>query len=89
VSRPSEASITVYRAGPLLVRGPVRLIDEDGDELLLRRATVALCRCGRSKIRPLCDGTHADGRPGSARACGSDEPSRAGEARASAWPHDG
>jgi CDGSH-type Zn-finger protein len=63
MSRRSEATITAYRAGPLLVRGPVRLIDEDGDEVLLRRATVALCRCGRSKIRPLCDGTHADRAP--------------------------
>jgi CDGSH-type Zn-finger protein len=63
MTRQPEASITAYRAGPLLVRGPVRLIDEDGDEVMVRRATVALCRCGRSKIRPLCDGTHADGHP--------------------------
>jgi CDGSH-type Zn-finger protein len=63
MSSRSEATITVYRAGPLLVRGPVRLVDEDGDEILLRRATVALCRCGLSKIRPLCDGTHADRGP--------------------------
>ena len=56
----AEASITAYRAGPFLVRGPVRLVDEDGDELVVRRAVVALCRCGRSRLRPLCDGTHAD-----------------------------
>ena len=63
MSHRSEATITAYRAGPLLVRGPVRLIDEEGDEVPLRRQTVALCRCGRSKIRPLCDGTHADRGP--------------------------
>ena len=50
--------ITVYRDGPLLVRGPVRLQDQDGREIVLDRRVVALCRCGKSRIRPLCDGTH-------------------------------
>lgn len=58
-----DASITAYRAGPFLVRGPIRLVDEEGEEIEIRRATVALCRCGRSRIRPLCDGTHAEARP--------------------------
>ena len=52
-------SITAYREGPYLVRGPVRLVDEDGEELEVCRAVVALCRCGRSRSKPLCDGTHA------------------------------
>jgi CDGSH-type Zn-finger protein len=51
-------SITAYRAGPYLVRGPVRVIDEDGNELTIRRAIVPLCRCGRSRTKPLCDGSH-------------------------------
>jgi CDGSH-type Zn-finger protein len=50
--------ITPYRDGPLLVRGPFRLIDQDGAEIECRRRTVALCRCGRSAIKPFCDGTH-------------------------------
>ena len=54
----SEASITPYRNGPYLVRGPVRLLDQDGNEIELARRTVALCRCGRSRTRPFCDGTH-------------------------------
>jgi CDGSH-type Zn-finger protein len=53
-----EVVITPYRDGPLLVRGPVRLRDQDGGEIVVERATVALCRCGRSRMRPLCDGTH-------------------------------
>jgi CDGSH-type Zn-finger protein len=51
-------TITPYRDGPLIVRGPFRLVDEDGREIDLGRRTVALCRCGRSRVRPFCDGTH-------------------------------
>ena len=55
---PEAAVITPYRDGPLLVRGPFRLVDQDGREIEVQRTTIALCRCGKSKIRPLCDGTH-------------------------------
>lgn len=51
-------SITPYVDGPLLVRGPFRLVTPDGEEIDLRRRTVALCRCGRSAIKPFCDGSH-------------------------------
>jgi CDGSH-type Zn-finger protein len=53
-----EATITPYRNGPYLVRGPFKLLDQDGNEIEMRRATVALCRCGKSRTRPFCDGTH-------------------------------
>jgi CDGSH-type Zn-finger protein len=53
-----HASITTYRDGPLLVRGPFTLTDQDGNEIATPSATVALCRCGRSRMRPFCDGTH-------------------------------
>jgi CDGSH-type Zn-finger protein len=56
--RVDEATITPYRDGPLLVRGPFRLLDQDGNEIELDRRTVALCRCGKSRLRPFCDGTH-------------------------------
>jgi CDGSH-type Zn-finger protein len=52
------ATITPYRDGPLLVRGPFRLSDQDGNEIDVGRRTVALCRCGKSRMRPFCDGTH-------------------------------
>jgi CDGSH-type Zn-finger protein len=59
VSRPAdEARITAYRDGPLLVRGPFRLEDQDGNAIETRRDTIALCRCGKSRMRPFCDGTH-------------------------------
>jgi CDGSH-type Zn-finger protein len=50
--------ITPYRDGPLLVRGPFTLADQDGNEIEVGRKTVALCRCGKSRMRPFCDGTH-------------------------------
>jgi len=53
-----EVTITPYRDGPLLVRGPFRLQDMEGREIGVDRETVALCRCGRSRIRPFCDGSH-------------------------------
>jgi CDGSH-type Zn-finger protein len=58
VSSDDPAIITPYRDGPLVVRGPFRLVDQEGREIDVERATIALCRCGKSKLRPLCDGTH-------------------------------
>jgi CDGSH-type Zn-finger protein len=53
-----QTKITPYRDGPYLVRGPFSIIDQNGDEIEVKRRIVALCRCGRSQIRPFCDGTH-------------------------------
>lgn len=58
-AREDEVTITPYRDGPLIVRGPVVLRDQDGVEIDAGRSPVALCRCGRSRVRPFCDGTHA------------------------------
>jgi CDGSH-type Zn-finger protein len=53
-----DVVITPYRDGPLLVRGPFRIQDQDGKEIVTERKTIALCRCGKSRMRPFCDGTH-------------------------------
>jgi CDGSH-type Zn-finger protein len=50
--------ITPYRDGPLLVRGPIELKSPDGTPVHRPRGLVALCRCGKSRLRPFCDGTH-------------------------------
>jgi CDGSH-type Zn-finger protein len=52
------ARITPYRNGPYLIRGPFTLADQDGNEIEVGRRIVALCRCGKSRTRPFCDGTH-------------------------------
>ncbi len=44
--------------GPILVRGDVEIRDAEGRPVPRRRATVALCRCGASGIKPFCDGSH-------------------------------
>jgi CDGSH-type Zn-finger protein len=56
--QPMEVSITPYRDGPYLLRGPFSLRDQDGVEIASSRRVVALCRCGKSRTRPFCDGTH-------------------------------
>jgi CDGSH-type Zn-finger protein len=53
-----DVVITPYRDGPLLVRGPFKMADQDGNVIEIGRRTVALCRCGKSRNRPFCDGTH-------------------------------
>lgn len=52
------ATVTPYPDGPLIVRGPIDLLDEQGNPIETHRRTVALCRCGVSAIKPWCDGTH-------------------------------
>lgn len=50
--------ITPYRDGPLIVRGRFRLLDSDGHAIGDGRSPIALCRCGHSRAKPFCDGTH-------------------------------
>jgi CDGSH-type Zn-finger protein len=54
-----QTKITALDNGPYLVKGPVVLLDAEGNEFFTQRATVALCRCGRSTNKPFCDGTHS------------------------------
>jgi CDGSH-type Zn-finger protein len=53
-----EPSIGVEPNGPLWVRGRIPVVSEaDGIEWEVRNR-VTLCRCGRSRNKPFCDGTH-------------------------------
>jgi len=52
------AVITPYQDGPLLVRGDFELRTPDGERIEPGRDPVALCRCGKSAVKPFCDGTH-------------------------------
>jgi CDGSH-type Zn-finger protein len=56
--RRDKVLIIPYQDGPYLVRGPVVVRDQDGRDIELTRNPVALCRCGKSRMRPFCDGTH-------------------------------
>ncbi len=55
----SELIVETMKDGPNLIPGPVKLIDVNGKETVIDRKWVALCRCGQSSNKPLCDGTHS------------------------------
>ena len=52
-----DVQIKVRESGPYLVKGPMTLVDVDGNAYTTEE-TVALCRCGGSQTKPFCDGTH-------------------------------
>ena len=55
----ATATITPTDNGPYLVEGPMRVVDADGTEYeLSEQTTILLCRCGGSRTKPFCDGTH-------------------------------
>ncbi|AUH68958.1 MULTISPECIES: CDGSH iron-sulfur domain-containing protein [Gordonia] len=56
--RDDDVTVIPCPSGPLLVRGPISVIKPDGTAYSPRRRTVAFCRCGRSTIAPMCDGSH-------------------------------
>ncbi len=57
-SIPEKNTVTIDPDGPLYVRGDVEITLPDGT-VLLRDTRLALCRCGASQNKPLCDNSHA------------------------------
>jgi len=51
-----ENTLLVSRNGPLFVRGQLEVVRPDGTVTTDTR--LALCRCGASAHKPLCDGSH-------------------------------
>jgi CDGSH-type Zn-finger protein len=49
--------VALVRDGPVWVRGGVSVESEDGTPYEIRNR-VTLCRCGGSRNKPFCDGTH-------------------------------
>jgi CDGSH-type Zn-finger protein/uncharacterized Fe-S cluster protein YjdI len=56
---PEGNTITVATDGPLYLRGDIELTTPD-EETLLEDTRVALCRCGLSANKPLCDNSHRE-----------------------------
>lgn len=56
---PDDNTIQLVENGPLFVRGDVTIIAEDA-EVLLEDTRLALCRCGHSSNKPLCDNSHVE-----------------------------
>lgn len=57
--RAGELSITLRPNGPLLLRGNMEIMTGTG-RTINRTQNTALCRCGASKNKPYCDGTHRE-----------------------------
>ena len=57
----SQVTIKVRDHGPLLVEGPFTVIDAAGNAFTIPtgKPAIALCRCGASRTKPFCDGTHS------------------------------
>ncbi|MBI5496367.1 MAG: CDGSH iron-sulfur domain-containing protein [Deltaproteobacteria bacterium] len=54
-----KVRISPRARGPLVVEGDIDLVDLDGRPVeTAGRQRVLLCRCGATRVRPLCDGSH-------------------------------
>ena len=54
----SEIFIECRENGPFRVKGVKNIKDEEGNIIPAAGEHVSLCRCGKSKKKPLCDGSH-------------------------------
>jgi CDGSH-type Zn-finger protein len=53
------AKIIVKNNGSIRVEGEFELFDIEGNKFdISGRTHISLCRCGQSKEKPFCDGTH-------------------------------
>jgi len=52
-----KTEIIIVKNGPFLVKGSFKIVDVDGNEIVTE-STASLCRCGKTKNRPFCDGSH-------------------------------
>ncbi len=57
VALTAETKIEAISNGPLLVYGNILITDSKGGEIKKSKVT-AFCRCGQSKNKPFCDGSH-------------------------------
>ncbi|MEW2131675.1 CDGSH iron-sulfur domain-containing protein [Streptomyces sp. NPDC005435] len=56
--RARRVRVRVQREGPLLIEGPVEVVDESGRVSVSDRFLVAVCTCRRSRMYPWCDTSH-------------------------------
>ena len=56
----SRILIRLRKNGPVVIEGDFDFIDFDKSDIKINndKPVVALCRCGASKNKPFCDGTH-------------------------------
>jgi CDGSH-type Zn-finger protein len=61
INMSAPTKITVNSNGSLKIEGDFIITDAQGNEYgLMGRTTVGICRCGLSKNKPFCDGSHKE-----------------------------
>jgi len=56
-----STTITIKSNGSIRIEGDFQIFDGNGRPFdLAGRTEVSLCRCGHSKEKPFCDGSHRD-----------------------------
>jgi CDGSH-type Zn-finger protein len=67
----ADVTIRVLKSGPYEVSGGAKLFDHQGKEYQEAQfPPIYLCRCGQSKNKPFCDGSHTDVRFNAEEAAG-------------------
>ena len=55
----AKTRLTINNNGSVKIDGDFEIIDKDGKEYGLQgRTVVSICRCGMSRNKPFCDGSH-------------------------------
>lgn len=56
---PAANTVRLSRNGPTYLKGALELVGPDG-QVMLRDTRMAICRCGASGNKPLCDNAHRE-----------------------------
>ena len=54
----AAVSIKAHQNGPYEVSGGVDVVDFEGARYPVGEDPIYLCRCGQSRTKPMCDGSH-------------------------------
>ena len=55
----TKTKLTINNNGSIKIEGDFEIVDGNGNPYGLQgRTVVSLCRCGHSKNKPFCDGSH-------------------------------
>ena len=54
----NAVKVQILKNGPALIRGNYLITDSFGNKIHSDHEVAAICRCGSSKKKPFCDGTH-------------------------------
>lgn len=52
-----KVQVHLVKNGPIVIKGPTELFDSSGN-LIKESNALSLCRCGKTKMQPFCDGSH-------------------------------